>query len=215
MASFSSIYMGYVVPATTLLPIITGIVYYKKLNRPLRILTLFLIFSLLINVIGIGMAQRHQNNLPLLHFYTIFELLGVLFYYYQAQAEDRIRYWIKIIMVIFPVLCVINFTFFQSLYEFNTYTRPLEAIIIIIFSFIYLNNQKDTEDENVIFTAGKWVSIGFLVYFCSSLFQFIFSNVVSKSAPKDIKSLVWVIHATFVMIMYLFFYIAIRNGRNK
>jgi hypothetical protein len=169
----------------------------------------------LINVIGIGMAQRHQNNLPLLHFYTIFELLGVLFYYYQAQAEDRIRYWIKIIMVIFPVLCVINFTFFQSLYEFNTYTRPLEAIIIIIFSFIYLNNQKDTEDENVIFTAGKWVSIGFLVYFCSSLFQFIFSNVVSKSAPKDIKSLVWVIHATFVMIMYLFFYIAIRNGRNK
>lgn len=215
MASFSSIYMGYVVPATTLLPIITGIVYYKKLNRPLRTLTLFLIFSLLINVIGIGMAQRHQNNLPLLHFYTIFELLGVLFYYYQAQAEDRIRYWIKIIMVIFPVLCVINFTFFQSLYEFNTYTRPLEAIIIIIFSFIYLNNQKDTEDENVIFTAGKWVSIGFLVYFCSSLFQFIFSNVVSKSAPKDIKSLVWVIHATFVMIMYLFFYIAIRNGRNK
>lgn len=215
MASFSSIYTGYVVPATTLLPIITGIVYYKKLNRPLRTLTLFLIFSLLINVIGIGMAQRHQNNLPLLHFYTIFELLGVLFYYYQAQAEDRIRYWIKIIMVIFPVLCVINFTFFQSLYEFNTYTRPLEAIIIIIFSFIYLNNQKDTEDENVIFTAGKWVSIGFLVYFCSSLFQFIFSNVVSKSAPKDIKSLVWVIHATFVMIMYLFFYIAIRNGRNK
>lgn len=215
MASFSSIYMGYVVPATTLLPIITGIVYYKKLNRPLRTLTLFLIFSLLINVIGIGMAQRHQNNLPLLHFYTIFELLGVLFYYYQAQAEDRIRYWIKIIMVIFPVLCVINFTFFQSLYEFNTYTRPLEAIVIIIFSFIYLNNQKDTEDENVIFTAGKWVSIGFLVYFCSSLFQFIFSNVVSKSAPKDIKSLVWVIHATFVMIMYLFFYIAIRNGRNK
>lgn len=215
MASFSSIYMGYVVPATTLLPIITGIVYYKKLNSSLRTLTLFLIFSLLINVIGIGMAQRHQNNLPLLHFYTIFELLGVLFYYYQAQAEDRIRYWIKIIMVIFPVLCVINFTFFQSLYEFNTYTRPLEAIIIIIFSFIYLNNQKDTEDENVIFTAGKWVSIGFLVYFCSSLFQFIFSNVVSKSAPKDIKSLVWVIHATFVMIMYLFFYIAIRNGRNK
>lgn len=215
MASFSSIYMGYVVPATTLLPIITGIVYYKKLNSPLRTLTLFLIFSLLINVIGIGMAQRHQNNLPLLHFYTIFELLGVLFYYYQAQAEDRIRYWIKIIMVIFPVLCVINFTFLQSLYEFNTYTRPLEAIIIIIFSFIYLNNQKDTEDENVIFTAGKWVSIGFLVYFCSSLFQFIFSNVVSKSAPKDIKSLVWVIHATFVMIMYLFFYIAIRNGRNK
>jgi hypothetical protein len=215
MTSFSDIYMGYVAPATTLLPIITGIFYYKKLSRPLRTLTFFLLFSLLINVIGIAMAQRHQNNLPLLHFYTIFELLGVLFYYYQAIAEDRIRYWIKIIMVIFPILCVINFTFFQSLYEFNTYTRPLEAIIIIIFSFIYLNSQKDTENENVVFTAGKWVSIGFLVYFCSSLFQFIFSNVVSKSAPKDIKSLVWIIHATFVMIMYLFFYIAIRNGRNK
>lgn len=215
MASLANIYMSYVVPTTTLLPIITGIVYYKRLNRSLRTLTIFLLFSLLINIIGISMALRHQNNLPLLHFYTIFELLGVLFYYHQALEEDRIRFWIKIIAFIFPILCVINFTFFQSLYEFNTYTRPLEAIIIIIFSFIYLNNQKDTEHENVVFTAGKWVAIGFLIYFCSSLFQFIFSNVVSKSAPKDIRTLVWVIHATFVMIMYFFFYIAIRNGRNK
>jgi hypothetical protein len=215
MSSFSSIYMGYVAPATTLLPIITGIVYYKRLNRPLRTLTVFLIFSLLINIMGVTLAKRQINNLPLLHFYTIFELLGALLYYKQALTEQRVQNWIKVIMVIFPILCVVNFTFVQSIYEFNTYTRPLEAIIIIIFSFIYLNSQKDTDHEDVIFTAGKWVSIGFLIYFCSSLFQFIFSNVISKSASTDLKSTVWVLHATFVMIEYVFFYIAIRNGRNK
>jgi hypothetical protein len=213
--SFSALYQGYIVPASTLLPIVAGIVYYKQIAKPLHTLLAYLCIALMINIAGITMANHHINNLPLLHFYTMFELVFVMLYYKHAFADKKLDKWIVPIMVIYPIYCVINFTFFQSIYQFNTYTRPLEAIIIIIFSGIYLAGQEHTEEQRAAKRPGRLVAGAFLLYFCSSLFQFIFSNVVSHMASKPIKHLIWNLHATFVLIMYVIFYMAIRHGRLK
>jgi hypothetical protein len=138
-----------------------------------------------------------------------------MWYYRRAFASQWARQWTSIIMIGYPVLCVINFTFFQSIYQFNTYTRPLEAIIIIVFSGIYLGGDGNFDKKGANNNPGRWVSSGFLLYFCSSLFQFIFSNVVSHGASKNVKLIIWNIHATFVLIMYIFFFIAIKHERGK
>lgn len=213
--SLSNIYQTYVVPASTLLPIIAGLIWYKKISRPLHTLVAYLFFALLINIGGIIMAEHHKNNLPLLHFYTMYELLALMLYYRYAFNNKTANKWTTIIMIAYPILCVVNFTFFQSIYQFNTYTRPLEAIIIIVFSGIYLNSQNSFEKKELINNAGRWVASGFLLYFCSSLFQFIFSNVISHSAPRQIKMLIWNLHDTFVLIMYICFFLAIKNERGK
>lgn len=207
--SLSDLYQGYIVPAGTLIPIIAGIVYYKQINKPLHTLLAYLSIALLINIAGIIMASRGQNNMPLLHFYTMFELLAVMLYYKHAFDNKQLDKWINLIMIVYPILCVINFTLLQSIYQFNTYTRPLEAIIIIVFSGIYLGRHEQTDNP------GRWVASGFMVYFCSSLFEFIFSNVVSHKASHLVKMVIWNLHATFVLIMYLLFYIAIQHGRSK
>ena len=213
--SFSDLYVGYIVPASTLAPIISGLIFYKRINKPLRALVAYLSIALLINIAGIVMASHRTNNLPLLHFYTMFELLAVMLYYKYAFASKALNKWIIWIMILYPILCVINFTFFQSIYQFNTYTRPLEALIIIVFSGVYLGLH-DSMDKPGFDNPGRWVAGGFLIYFCSSLFQFIFSNVVSRKAPADIKLLIWNLHATFVLIMYIFFFIAIiKHERGK
>lgn len=213
--TLSSFYEGYLVPGSTLIPITAGIIYYKRINKALHTLTGYLIVVLLINIVAVIMANYRQNNLPLLHFYTMFELLAVMLYYKHSFANKRMDRWINPIMIIYPVLCVLNFTFLQSIYEFNTYTRPLEALIIIMFSGIYLAGQHPADKEGPGQNPGRWVAGAFLMYFFSSLFQFIFSNVVSKSAPKNIKLIIWDIHDTFVLIMYLLFFVAIRYGRDK
>ncbi|QKJ29679.1 hypothetical protein HQ865_07895 [Mucilaginibacter mali] len=213
--TLSSFYEGYIVPGSTLIPITAGIIYYKRLNKALHTLTGYLIVVLLINIVAVIMSNHRQNNLPLLHFYTMFELLAVMLYYKYAFANKRMDGWIMPIMIIYPVLCVLNFTFLQSIYEFNTYTRPLEALIIIMFSGIYLAGQHPGDKDGPGHNPGRWVAGGFLMYFFSSLFQFIFSNVISKSAPKNIKLIIWDIHDTFVLIMYLLFFVAIRYGRDK
>ncbi|GAB3903922.1 hypothetical protein [Mucilaginibacter boryungensis] len=213
--SLSNLYQSIIVPASTLLPIIAGLIWYKKLSKPLHTLVAYLIIALLINIGGIIMAQLHKNNLPLLHFYTMFELLAVMLYYRHAFNTKLANKWTTVIMILYPVYCIINFTFFQSIYQFNTYTRPLEAIIIIVFSGIYLNSQNTFENKKMINNAGRWVASGFLLYFCGSLFQFIFSNLISHHASKPIKMLIWNLHDTFVLIMYICFFLAIKNERGN
>jgi hypothetical protein len=213
--SLSALYQGYIVPASTLIPIVAGLIYYKRLSKAMHALVIYLCVALLINIGGIVMASYNKNNLPLLHFYTMFELLAVMWYYKRAFSSQWANRWTTILMVVYPILCVINFSFFQSIYHFNTYTRPLEAIIIIVFSGIYLSGQHNFDQKESISNAGRWVASGFMMYFCSSLFQFIFSNVVSHSATKQVRLLIWNIHDTFVLIMYIFFFVAIQHERAK
>lgn len=213
--SFSDLYEGYIVPASTLLPIGAGFIWYKRLGKAMRALLIYLCIALLINIAGIIMSGYNKNNLPLLHFYTMFELVAVMWYYQRAFASKWANRWTTILMIIYPVLCVINFSFFQSIYQFNTYTRPLEAIIIIVFSGIYLGGEGNFDHKGPNNNSGRWVASGFLLYFCSSLFQFIFSNVVSHNASKQVKLLIWNIHDTFVLIMYIFFFVAMKHERGK
>jgi hypothetical protein len=215
MMSFSDLYQGYIVPGSTLLPIVAGLAYYKKLSKAMHALLIYLCIALLINIGGIVMAAHNKNNLPLLHIYTLFELVAILWYYKRAFSTPWADRWITIIMVVYPIFCVINFTFFQSIYQFNTYTRPLEAIIIILFSSIYLSIQSNFDQKEVTNNAGRWVASGLLLYFCSSFFQFIFSNVISHSASKQVKLFIWNLHDTFVLIMYIIFFVAIRYDRGK
>lgn len=213
MSSISYLYLGYIVPASTLVPIVAGFIDYKKINKPLRILLIYLCISFIMNVAGNILAEQRINNLPLLHIYTILELISALFYFKYAFSNKKIDIWIIIIMISFTIFSILNFTFIQSLYEFNTYTRPIEAIIIILFSCLYLADQNNAQEELSI--SGRWVASGFLIYFCSSFFQFIFSNVVSHYSSHFVKMIIWNLHATFVLIMYIFFYLAIRNERSK
>jgi hypothetical protein len=214
MRSFSSFYLGYIVPGATLLPIIAGFIYYKRLNKPLRTLLVYLIASFIINAAGSILASYNVNNLPLLHVYTIVEVVTVMLYYLYAFGKGDISK-IKAVMVIFPVICIVNFTFIQSIYTFNTYTRPLAAIIIIVFTSWYLAVQSNIKSPELVTRSGRLVAAGFMIYYCSSVFQFIFSNIISKSVSTDIKLLIWDIHGTFVLIMYLLFFRAIIYERDK
>lgn len=203
-------YITYIVPGSALLPVIAGAVCYKRIPRSLHMLVAYVGIAFLINVVGIALASRHINNLPLLHVYTAFELVAVLLYYKYAFADKKLNRVFNGLMWGFPLLCVINFTFFQSIFTFNTYTRPLEALIIIVFSVLYLLRA----DGSKAGMAGRWVASAFLLYFCSSVFQFTFSNVLSHHASKMVRKGLWDVHATLVMVMYIIFFIAIlRNAR--
>jgi len=211
----SALYQGIVVPAISLVPITAGFIYYKRINRPLHTLLVYLCIGFFTDVAASYTGHLNINNLPLLHIWTAFELVACTLYYKHAFANKQLNKWLIAIMIIYPVLCVVNFSFFQSIYTFNTYTRPLAAIIIIVLSILYLSGQSGFEKTDFIHKGGRWVASGFLIYFCSSLFLFIFANVLHQHTSKFVRVHVWDMHATFALMMYIFFFVAILNERSK
>lgn len=206
MQSLAFLYMGVIVPASVIIPIVFAIVKYRHINKPLSTIFWYLLFAGVVNACAAFLAFRHINNLPLLHVYTIVEFLFLGLFFYQFTERPKIKKLILGGILLFPVYGFINFAFIQNLHVFNSYTRPVEAILLIIFSLVYFYI-KTVENHNYTWHTRPetWIIIGILIYFSSSLVQFSFSNVVSSLVSRNIKLMIWAIHATLVLIMYLLF----------
>ncbi|MEB0302895.1 hypothetical protein [Mucilaginibacter sp. 5C4] len=196
-----SIYAMYIVPPTVLIPIVFALLNFNHLTKPLKIIFWYLIFSGLFNLVALVLISMHQTTTWTLHLYAIIEFIVHSLFYSMFFSKKKRNIFI-VLMVGFTTLCVINYFFIQNKIEFNTYTRPLGAIIIIAYSLLFiLKNQNDEESwgDNIY----NWINAGILLYFASCLFMFIFSNYLLES--PDISRLVWAIHDTVLIFEYTLF----------
>jgi hypothetical protein len=207
MPSLPYLYQGIVVPASVSIPLVMALVKYRQAGKPLRIVLVYLIIAGITNGAAAVLAFRRINNLPLLHIYTIVELILLGLFFFEVFNNPVVKKWVLVAIILFSLFCVINLSFFQSIFAFNTYPRSLEAIILIIFSALYFYKQTDGRGNLAWWNerAETWIVIGIVLYFSSALIQFSFSNIVSKKADFDTKMIIWNIHASLVLIMYLLF----------
>ena len=196
-------FVTYIVPLSILLPILFALFNYDKLQSASRLLFSYLIISGLINLLAIIVVKFFKmRNLPLLHVYTIMEAIFILSYFRVIFTDIRIKKVLLYLTILFPILCILNFTFLQSIYTFNTYTRPLEAIIITFFCLLYLYKSGFT--ENWINKPTSWFNMGILIYFPVACIIFILSNyLVFGRMNKAMNSMIWNLHAVLVMFMYV------------
>jgi hypothetical protein len=196
------IYVTYIVPATILIPVFIGVKHYPFLTKPLKIILWFVIFSGLANLVNLILIASKYFTANLLHIYTIFEFLFISLYYSKFYSNKK-QNWIYALIAAFSALCIINYLFIQNKIEFNTYTRPLEAIIIIVYSMLFIlkqNNDEQNWGDNIY----NWINAGILIYFASCLFMFIFSNYL-LAAGKLINRIVWSAHDTILVFQYVLF----------
>lgn len=196
-------FLTYIVPISILLPILMGLLNYNKANKGQQYLLYYLIASSLINLAAMVLVAYKMTNLPLLHLYTIVESVLILFYLSSLFPNGHIKTIIGIIVIVFPLACIVNFSFIQSIYTYNTYTRPLEAILITFFCLLNLYQSGFT--ENWLQKPTSWFTMGILIYFPVVCIIFILSNyIVFISKNKALNHIIWQFHGAMSLLMYLF-----------
>lgn len=201
MISFQYLFYTIIVPGSILIPLLVFIPRYKIAKTEERVLFYYLIIAGLINLVAIILSMNGITNLPLLHLYTIMEAVFLLGYFRLIFREPAIKKAIGLIMVLFPILCVLNFSFLQSIYTFNTHTRPLEAILITFFCLLYL--YKSGFADNWIKQTTSWFNAGILIYFPAAFIIFVLSNYMLASKNAAMNTIVWNVHAALVLLMYV------------
>lgn len=198
------ILIGIIVPLSILLPIGIFMFKYRYADRSMKIIFFYLVVAGLINLLAILLVKMKMRNLPLLHLYTVIETVFFLAYFQSIFEDKKIRKYLTAAMLIFPILCVLNFLFIQDIFTFNTHTRPLEAILITFVCLLYLYKSGFVED--LMKRPLSWINVGIIVYFPVASIIFLLSNYfVFKAYNKDLTTLVWNIHSLLVLAMYLFF----------
>lgn len=201
-------FMAVIVPLSILLPIFLGLIKFKQLAPGARILFWYLVVAGLTNfTVTIIAKYLHKNNLPLIHIFTVAEVIFFTLYYrYLSGSRNRIFIFIP---VLFTILSVINTIFFQSIFTYNSYTRSAEAIICIFFALNYFaglaaasSNKKTANQPDFYFNTGIFL------YFSGAFMLFVFSNFIITNLSKTNFFIIWNIHAALLLLMYLLFSMA-------
>jgi hypothetical protein len=205
--------MAVIVPVSILLPIYQAVKKYKQLPVELIYISWFLFASAISNVVSAYFASKTINNMPVMHVYTFVEFALLALFYKKllnTKQSDRIINWL---IPSFLVICVVNAIYFQSVLTYNTYTKSIEALIILILAityFVKVLDNDDTEEKNV--NVITYINSGLLIYFSGSFIWFVIFNLTIGNVGLGV--IMWSIHATLLLILYILIAIALWKHKN-
>jgi hypothetical protein len=192
-------------PWIIIAPFLLSVVRYNRLSKALKIMTWYLMLSVLTQAVSLLLWTKSINNLPLLHVFTVLEFI-LLFTYFSFQSRPILtRFWFYLILVLFLLFAILDALVLEDLQSFNIYTRSLEAFIFIGYS-VHWFIHSITIESKVAFSeqnALKYMNAGFFIYFSGSLILFAFSNYINHLGRPLLMN-IWTLHTLLLIVLYLF-----------
>jgi FlaA1/EpsC-like NDP-sugar epimerase len=205
------IYTSFIVPLTVLFPIYYAFKNYPFLSRAFKIILAFIIFSAVLNAISQVMARGfHLHTLSLFHIYTPFEFAFIIAFFAEFYGK-RTRYLMYGLAAAFAVFCLFNTLFIENTTKFDSISRSVDAIILIAYSMLFFYKNNNDLDSKWSEHSSNWIVAGILLYYASSLFMFIFFNMITL--PGTMTIIIWTGNATILIIEYVLFAIGFHKCR--
>jgi hypothetical protein len=136
--------------------------------------------------------------------FTVVEYFLLTIFLYQSIPDRRLKYVPVIGSLVFFPVAIINFLQ-GRITSFDSTAASVEAILIIIYSLLFLYSQiKDPAILFVYNTKKFWVVSAFFIYFSSTLFLFLYSPYLTKQQRANY----WYINNLFDIIKNILFCIA-------
>lgn len=198
------------------LPVFISAIYalriYKRLGKKLKLFSIFLFLSGIVQAFASIAWLNKINNLPLLHFYVAAAFVCIALFYrevFRDFLDQRILLFVALAFVLFTI---INAVFFQSVFSFSSRTLTVQSVLIIIFSlstFMLTLNEHAKDIPIAEQKSIKWINSGFFIYYSTSLLIFYFGDVFTRIFPVSLNQNTWILHSFFSIIMYTCFIIAL------
>lgn len=189
--------------ASVLLPVITGLLYYRNLTRSYRILFYFFVASVGFEVAAEIMKYVLQNNIPALHLFTLAEFLALsMVFYHHFQKNSILRLFIGINAIVFVGAALADALFINSIWTWNTLSRSYSSVTMICYALVYfLFLFRHETPEYSVGHPMFWVSTGVLFYFGTNMLYFLLHDyLVRRSYNTAITSILT--HAMINIITY-------------
>lgn len=180
--------------ASVLVPITFCVLKRKALNLSLMALFIYLPVCLLSDLFGLYFHDRDEIQDLIRNLFTVVECTLICFIYFVEFIRTSSKFLVGSCFVIFLFFAFRNFLYRDMLAMTDTLVSSLEAVLIILFSSIYLVKFLISSDirslENFYFF---WIVLGNLCYFGTALIFFLSSDFIKK-VPEDTSDFIWGIH---------------------
>jgi len=201
--------INFYVSTLTQIVLLVNVILYWKGNQPFRkefrFFWCYLLLGLAVQVAAKVVALQGGNNLPLLHFYTLFEFVFLSLFYNQfLNHSERSKRNFNYFVVGISCFIILNSIIWQPLTRFNSNAKTATQIIYIGYAIYYFFKAQSREDYASSYTINL-LNSGLLVYYAASLFIFMFSNVLMKLG--EAHNFIWVVNTMLYLgLQLLIFY---------
>jgi hypothetical protein len=162
MTPIQTIY--YVIVLTALF---IGMVRYKKLTIPFKILTLSVLVTFLLDVISKFLAIKYKNNALSFHFMSIFSYVFYSAIYFLLFKSEGIRKAIKIFIPLIIVFFVINILYIQQPVDkqFPTNIYFITNILYVVISLLMFKQMLQYPlNLNIVKQSAFWFNTALLIF---------------------------------------------------
>jgi hypothetical protein len=146
--------------------LMVGLVRYRKLTVPFKLLTICIIFTFVLEVIGEFFAFNNKNNSFLSHIESLTNYFFYSFTFFYLFENKQIRKMILISIGIVCVFFIINALFIQSFKKiFPTNVLLISNIFYIIFSLLLFKQMlRNPSNMSIIRQSIFWFNTGILIF---------------------------------------------------
>lgn len=201
-----NVFIGIVAPGAVLAPVAIAVYKTRYLARSERFFLLYLLFCGCFNLLA--KLTAHHNNLPLLHLYTVLEFCLLCACFRILFTGHGIRKLLSVLMICFPVFALLYVGYTHTLFVYNDVPRFVSSILLTLLCIYYLLDDLGRDFlSGYPFSKFNFIAVvALLVYYssCSALFG-LSNYLMVRNHDMKIDTIIWGIHAGFMMLMYLVF----------
>lgn len=182
----------------------------KKIDKQFKIITAYLLFTLIIQIIAYYLYTKATNNLFLFHIHTPIEFACVVTIIASQIKVNLMPVISKIIILAFLIFSVFSAFKLESIEIFNSIPRSVAGISIIVFCIIYFYYLfNDNTEVNLLKHPYFWLIGAWLIYFSGTLYLYIFANL------SDTKYTFPIIHSVLNIFLNLVYTYVLWLGSKK
>ena len=181
MTPFEEFYL-YLTQISSIIPVVAGFWYYKKLTLPFKILFYFCVLSALFEPASRILMKVYLNNIPGQQLYTVLEFLTLSLVFYLSTLKRNLRLLIVINALVFIVLAARDAI--HSIWELNELSHGYAAVSMMLYALGYLYHLFTVDDTRYMREYPMfWLCISMLVYFALNALYFIGeTNLINENS---------------------------------
>ena len=197
------ILIAYLSVGSILIPL--GIFIFKRFRivMDLAPLIVLLIVSL---ICDLSSWIFFEFSYPLVNFYLLAQFSVLYYLFFRHLKRPSILKWI---FIFFCCFYIVNISFFQGPFQFNSVSNAFASIILMGLSLYYLFTLlKELPTVTIHLLPILWISFAALAYYGGNFFLFLFSNYLTSGIGESLMIL-WVLHNILNIIKNILFAIAL------
>jgi len=172
-----------------------GVLNFKKLEFPTKLLCFFILFLCITETISLVSLKSSGNNLLFFHVLPYFHhgFISVLYYKFTNKSKQQ-RKFILFSTLAFFVFALANSLFYQQLNQVPLLTILVQFLLILVYTILhYYNLLSQIVFSPIKYNSSFWFNTGNVVYYTFLLYWWIVMILFCKNDSdfSDIFLFVW------------------------